>query len=77
MVATPLPIMLVKARHSLMKRSIPTRIARDSIGTDGTTEIVAAKVTPGSDLHASSAYRRHLLRQLARRALLTALAMKA
>src|SRR5436190_3006447 len=35
-VATPLPIRFVRARHSLIKRSIPTRIARDSMGMDFT-----------------------------------------
>ena len=43
-VATPFPIRLVIARHSLMKRSMPTRMANDSMGTDGTTESVAASV---------------------------------
>ncbi len=45
MAATPLPMKLTMARHSLMKRSIPTRMARDSIGIPGTASRVAARVT--------------------------------
>jgi len=44
-VATPLPIRFVIARHSLMKRSMPTSRASDSIGTLGTAVRVAASVT--------------------------------
>lgn len=47
---------------------------------DGTpqrfSEIVVSQVTPNDDLHASADYRKHLLTQLAKRALRTALAMK-
>src|SRR6202011_2522746 len=42
--ATPLPIRLVSARHSLMNLSMPTRIAIDWIGMSGTMERVAASV---------------------------------
>ena len=40
------------------------------------SEIVASLVAPNGDLHASAEYRKHLLAQLAKRALRTALAMK-
>src|SRR4051812_29391761 len=40
-VATPLPMRLVSARHSLMNRSMPTSSASDSIGTLGTAVRVA------------------------------------
>src|SRR5438874_7726867 len=43
-VATPLPMRLVMARHSLMKRSMPTSKASDWTGTDGTAASVAASV---------------------------------
>lgn len=47
---------------------------------DGTphrfSEIVVSQVSPNDDLHASAEYRKHLLAQLAKRALRTALAMK-
>lgn len=47
---------------------------------DGTphrfSEIVVSQVSPNDDLHASADYRKHLLAQLAKRALRTALAMK-
>jgi hypothetical protein len=42
--ATPLPIRLVSARHSLMNLSMPTRMAIDWIGMSGTIERVAASV---------------------------------
>ena len=44
-VATPLPMRFVIARHSLMKRSMPTSSASDAMGTVGTTASVAASVT--------------------------------
>ncbi|QOZ26708.1 xanthine dehydrogenase family protein subunit M [Bradyrhizobium sp. CCBAU 51753] len=52
-----------------------------AIGLDDTTpdrfaEIVVSLVAPNDDLHASADYRKHLLAQLAKRALLAALAMK-
>jgi carbon-monoxide dehydrogenase medium subunit len=40
------------------------------------SEIVVSKVSPNDDLHASGEYRKHLLAQLSRRALQTALAAK-
>src|SRR6185312_6999983 len=42
--ATPLPMVLVSARHSLMNLSMPTRMAIDWIGISGTIESVAASV---------------------------------
>jgi CO/xanthine dehydrogenase FAD-binding subunit len=49
------------------------------IGVDGRTpdrfsEMVMSSVTPNSDLHASAEYRKHLLGELAKRAMQTALA---
>jgi CO/xanthine dehydrogenase FAD-binding subunit len=43
---------------------------------DRFSEIVVSLVSPNDDLHASADYRKHLLAQLAKRALQTALAMK-
>jgi carbon-monoxide dehydrogenase medium subunit len=43
---------------------------------DRFSEIVVSMVSPNDDLHASADYRKHLLAQLAKRALRTALAMK-
>jgi hypothetical protein len=45
MVATPLPIRFVSARHSLMNLSMPSRMASDWIGMSGTIASVAANVT--------------------------------
>ncbi len=51
------------------------------IGVDGRTpdrfsEMVTSSVTPNSDLHASAEYRKHLLGELAKRAMRTALAAR-
>jgi CO/xanthine dehydrogenase FAD-binding subunit len=64
----------------------PLRLAHvekqlDEIGVDDRTpdrfsELVTSSVTPNSDLHASAEYRKHLLGELARRAMRTALAAK-
>jgi CO/xanthine dehydrogenase FAD-binding subunit len=43
---------------------------------DRFSEIVVSRVSPSDDLHASGEYRKHLLAQLSRRALQTALAAK-
>jgi len=43
---------------------------------DRFSELVTSSVTPNDDLHASAEYRKHLLGELARRALRTALAAK-
>ena len=51
-------------------------IALDERTPDRFAEWVTLSVTPNSDLHASGEYRRHLLGELARRALRTALSAK-
>lgn len=43
-VATPLPIKLVMALHSLINRSMPINSESDSMGIDGTVAKVAASV---------------------------------
>jgi carbon-monoxide dehydrogenase medium subunit len=48
----------------------------DDTTPDRFAEIVMSLVSPNDDLHASADYRKHLLTQLAKRALRTALAMK-
>ncbi len=48
----------------------------DERTSDRFSEIVVSLVSPNDDLHASAEYRKHLLAQLAKRALGTALAMK-
>lgn len=51
-------------------------IELDERTPDRFSEIVISKVSPNDDLHASAAYRKHLLAQLSKRALQTALAAK-
>lgn len=53
------------------------RMDLDDGTPDRFSEIVVSLVSPNDDLHASGEYRKHLLGQLAKRALRTALAMKA
>lgn len=48
----------------------------DDRAPDRFAEIVVSQVSPNDDLHASAGYRKHLLAELAKRALRTALAMK-
>jgi CO/xanthine dehydrogenase FAD-binding subunit len=48
----------------------------DEATPDRFSEVVVSLVSPNDDLHASADYRKHLLGQLAKRALRTALAMK-
>lgn len=48
----------------------------DGRAPDRFSELVTASVTPNSDLHASAEYRKHLLGELAKRAMRTALAAK-
>jgi carbon-monoxide dehydrogenase medium subunit len=48
----------------------------DDRTSDRFSEVVVSLVSPSDDLHASADYRKHLLAQLAKRALQTALAMK-
>jgi CO/xanthine dehydrogenase FAD-binding subunit len=62
------PLRLKEAEQELLAMELDDRTA------DRFSEVVASKVSPNSDLHASAEYRRHLLAQLSRRALQTALA---
>jgi aerobic carbon-monoxide dehydrogenase medium subunit len=62
------PLRLKEAEQELVAMALDDRTA------DRFSEVVASKVSPNSDLHASAEYRRHLLAQLSRRALQTALA---
>ena len=48
----------------------------DGLTPDRFSELVTSSVTPSSDLHASGEYRKHLLGELAKRAMRTALAAK-
>jgi CO/xanthine dehydrogenase FAD-binding subunit len=65
------PLRLRKAEEELIAMEIDERTP------DRFSEVVVSQVSPNHDLHASAEYRRHLLAQLAKRALQTALAMKA
>ena len=51
----------------------PARLGRTP---DRFSEMVTSSVAPNSDLHASAEYRKHLLGELAKRAMRTALAAK-
>ncbi|MCA1454233.1 xanthine dehydrogenase family protein subunit M [Bradyrhizobium sp. BRP22] len=64
------PLRLRKAEEELLAMEL------DDQTPDRFSEIVLSQVSPNDDLHASAGYRRHLLGQLAKRALRTALAMK-
>jgi CO/xanthine dehydrogenase FAD-binding subunit len=64
------PLRLKEAEEELVAMELDNRTA------DRFSEIVVSQVSPNDDLHASAEYRRHLLAQLAKRALQTALAMK-
>jgi CO/xanthine dehydrogenase FAD-binding subunit len=64
------PRRLREAEHELLAMEL------DDAAPDRFSEIVVSLVSPNDDLHASADYRRHLLAQLAKRALRTALAMK-
>ncbi|MGY3617125.1 FAD binding domain-containing protein [Bradyrhizobium sp. USDA 10063] len=64
------PLRLRKAEEELLAMRL------DDQTPDRFSEIVVSQVSPNDDLHASAEYRRHLLAQLAKRALQTALAMK-
>ena len=61
------PLRLREAEQELVA------LALDSELPDLFSEIVVSKVSPNDDLHASGAYRRHLLKELSKRALRTAL----
>ncbi len=62
------PLRLREAEQELVAMGLNDRTP------DRFSEIVVSKVSPNEDLHASAEYRRHLLAQLSRRALKTALA---
>lgn len=64
------PLRLREAEQELVAMELDDRMP------DRFSEIVVAKVSPSDDLHASAEYRKHLLTQLSRRALMTALAAK-
>jgi carbon-monoxide dehydrogenase medium subunit len=64
------PRRLPEAEHELLAMPL------DDAAPDRFAETVVSLVSPNDDLHASADYRRHLLAQLAKRALRTALAMK-
>lgn len=64
------PLRLREAEQELVAMELDERTP------DRFSEIVVAKVSPSDDLHASAEYRKHLLTQLSRRALMTALAAK-
>jgi CO/xanthine dehydrogenase FAD-binding subunit len=65
---TPLRLENVEARLC--------KIEVDARTPDRFSELVTSSVTPNSDLHASAEYRAHLLGELARRAMRTALAVR-
>jgi len=64
------PLRLRQAEQELVTMEIDERTP------DRFSEIVASQVSPNGDIHGSAEYRKHLLTQLAKRALRTALAMK-
>ncbi len=64
------PLRLREAEEGLVAMELNDRTP------DRFSEIVASLVSPNDDLHASAGYRTHLLAQLAKRALRTALAMR-
>jgi CO/xanthine dehydrogenase FAD-binding subunit len=64
------PLRLREAEEELVAMKL------DEQAPDRFSEIVVSKVSPNDDLHASAEYRRHLLAQLTKRALRTALAAK-
>jgi CO/xanthine dehydrogenase FAD-binding subunit len=64
------PLRLREAEEELVAMELDDRTS------DRFSEVVVSKVSPNGDLHASADYRRHLLAQLSRRALQTALAAK-
>jgi carbon-monoxide dehydrogenase medium subunit len=64
------PLRLRQAEQQLVAMAI------DEQTPDRFSEIVASQVSPSGDIHGSAEYRKHLLTQLAKRALRAALAMK-
>jgi CO/xanthine dehydrogenase FAD-binding subunit len=65
------PLRLREAEQELVTMEL------DEQTPDRFSEIVVSKISPNGDIHGSAEYRKHLLAQLAKRALRTALAMKA
>ena len=65
------PLRLREAEEELVAMEL------DDQAPDRFSEIVVSQVAPNDDIHASAEYRKYLLAQLAKRALRTALAMKA
>jgi CO/xanthine dehydrogenase FAD-binding subunit len=64
------PLRLRQVERELVATEIDERTP------DRFSEIIASHVSPNGDIHGSAEYRKHLLAQLAKRALRTALAMK-
>jgi carbon-monoxide dehydrogenase medium subunit len=64
------PLRLRQAERELVAMRI------DEGTPDRFSGIIASQVSPNGDIHGSAEYRKHLLAQLAKRALRTALAMK-
>ncbi|MBV8927025.1 MAG: FAD binding domain-containing protein [Bradyrhizobium sp.] len=64
------PLRLREAEQELIAMELDNRTPQRF------SEIVVSKVSPNDDLHASGEYRKHLLAQLSKRALQTALAAK-
>lgn len=64
------PLRLREAEEELVAMEL------DDGAPDRFAEVVVSLVSPNDDLHASADYRKHLLAQLAKRALRTALSMK-
>jgi carbon-monoxide dehydrogenase medium subunit len=65
------PLRLREAENQLVAMDIDDQVP------DRFAEIVVAQVSPNDDIHGSGDYRKHVLAQLAKRALQTALLMKA
>ncbi len=64
------PLRLREAEQELIALELDERVA------ERFSEIIVSQVSPNDDLHASAEYRKHLLTQLSKRALRTALAGK-
>ena len=64
------PLRLWEAEQELVAMELDDRTP------DRFSEVVVSRVSPNDDLHASAEYRKHLLAQLSKRALQTALAAK-
>jgi|SRR5579871_1688734 len=64
------PLRLREAEQELVAMELDER------APERFSQIVVSRISPNDDLHASAEYRKHLLAQLSKRALLTALAVK-